>query len=459
MKEPSELLMFLEIVKKRKIIIVLGVLLCFLSAVVATAYITPTYEATTQLLVSQGQAAPTNQTSGESYQAVLLSEKLTTTFSQMITGRTLAKKVIEKLKLPLSPDNLSKRVSAEAVRDTQLIQITVTDTDPVRAKNLADTYAKEFIKMVNKVIPASALINVSTVEPAATPHRPANPKPVLNAILGLLVGIMASIGFAFLLEQLDITVKEPDEIEQLTGLRSLGNIPDVKKPFLLNNNNSMVSEACRGIRTNLQYLNFDRSIKTFMVTSPSMSEGKTTTAANLAIVLAQAGFKVLVIDCDLRRPSIGKLFNQSAAAGLSNVLIGAARADSVILPTDIDGLSIMTSGPIPPNPADLLNSAWMDELISSLEKDYDQIILDSPPVLMMADSPILASKADAVLLVTNFGKTKKSTLAAAVDVLDKVGARLIGFAINKVQVTRGNSYYYYYKPYYKQQATINEKSA
>ncbi len=459
MKESSELLKFLEIAKKRKLIIILGVLVCFLSALVVTAYTTPTYEATAQLLVSQGQAAPRDQSSGESYQAVLLSERLTKTFSQMIVGRSLAEKVMEKLKSPLSPESLMTKVSAEPVRDTQIIRITVTDTDPVRAKNLADTYAEEFIKMVNKSIPSSALINLSMVEPATVPPSPVSPKPVLNAVLGFLIGIMASVGFAFLLEQLDITVKEPDEIEQLTGLRSLGNIPDVKKPLLLNNNNSMVSEACRSIRTNLQYLNFDRSIKTFMVTSPSMGEGKTTVSSNLAIVLAQAGFNVLVIDCDLRKPSIGKLFDQSDAAGLSNVLIGAARADYVILPTDIDGLSIIASGPTPPNPADLLNSAGMDELLSSLEKNYDLIILDSPPTLSMADAPILASKADAVLMVTNFGKTKKSALVAAEDVLNKVGARLIGFAINKVQVSRSNSYYYYYKPYYKQQATINEKSA
>lgn len=458
MKESSELLKFLEIAKKRKIVIILGVLVCFLSALVVTAYTTPTYESTAQLLVSQGQAAPRDQSSGESYQAVLLSERLTKTFSQMIAGRSLAEKVMEKLKSPLSPEGLMKKVRAEPVKDTQIIQITVTDTDPVRAKDLANAYAEEFIKMVNKSIPSSALINVGTVEPAVIPHSPVKPKPVLNAVLGLLVGIMASIGFAFLLEQLDITVKEPDEIEELTGLRSLGNIPDVKKPLLLNNNNSMVSEACRSIRTNLQYLNFDRSVKTFMVTSPSMGEGKTTVSSNLAIVLAQAGFKVLVIDCDLRRPNLGKLFDQPSGVGLSNVLIGVASAESVILPTDIDGLSIITSGPIPPNPADLLNSAGMDELLSSLEKSYDLIILDSPPALSMADAPILASKADAVLLVSNFGKTRKSELAAAVDVLNKVGARLIGFAINKVQVSRSNSYYYYYKPYYKQQA-VNKKSA
>jgi receptor protein-tyrosine kinase len=440
--EQVELLQFIRIIGKRKAIIILGTLVCLLSAIAVTSYITPQYEASAQILVSQGQALPNSQSLGDSYQAILMSERLTKTFSQLLGSRILAEKVIETLELPLLPEDLKQKISAKPVRETQLIQLSVIDPNPILAKQLADTFASEFIEMTKQVIPSTALIDVQIVEPAAVPLEPVSPKPPLNSVLALVIGLIASTGFAFLLEALDVTVKETEEVEQIIELPGLARIPRAENPLLLSNESSIIPEVYRSLRTNLQYLNFDQSIKSLVVSSPNMEEGKTTVSSNLAIVHAQAGYSVLLIDCDLRRPRLSEVFNRSSGNGLSNVLVGATEPRHVVQRTDIEGLYIIASGPIPPNPADLLSSERIDKLLVSIGKNFDLIIMDCPPVLGIADTSILAAKTNAVLLVSSYGKTKKNEMVSAKDALGKVGARIIGFVINGTERSGDNGYYY-----------------
>ena len=454
MEEQFEVLQFIKILGKRKAIIVLGTIICLLGSIVATSLMTPKFESSTRLLVSQGQIAPGNQSLGESYQALLLSERLAMTFKEMISSRTLAERVISKLELPLLPEDLQKKVGAKLVKDTQLIEISVTDDNPVQVKNIANAYASEFVTITKEVIPSSALINVKVVEPAVVPLDPVKPNATLNVILGFLIGLMASIGLAFLMETLDVTIKEQEDVEGLLGVPSLGKIPGGESPFLLSNDNAIVSDAYRSIRTNLQYINFNQSIKTLIVSSPNQSEGKTTVSANLAIVYAQAGYKVLIIECDLRRPTLANLFYIPDDRGLSNVLAGAATVESVMRETQVDGLQIISSGPIPPNPADLLNSEHMDRALADLREKFDLIILDSPPALAITDTAILSTKADAVLLLSHYGKTKKNEIVAAKEALSKVGARIIGFVINGANMPRKGGYYYY-KSYAEQPTATN----
>lgn len=442
MEDQLEIVQFLKIIAKRKGIVVIGTVLCVLLAMIATMYMTPQYDATAKILVAQAQAPLNNQSSSESYQAVLLSQQLAKTFSEIMVSRTLAERVIARLELPLLPDDLMKKVKAQPIRDTQLIILKVTDVNPKRAKDIANTYAEEFIAFIPTTAPGASQMKVSTVESAVVPLKPVTPKPLLNTILAFMLGLSMSIGFAFVLEKLDVTVKESDMLEQLLGTTSLGLVPKSQQPLLLGDNNAEASESMRRIRTNLQYLNFDQSIRSFAVASPETGDGKTTVASNLAIVFAQAGQNVLLVDCDLRRPSISKVFHLPDARGLSNVLIGAADADSVVLASGVDGLSIITSGPIPPNPADLLHSERMDHLLAKFEGQYDIVILDCPPVLAISDTVILASKADAVLMVSSFGKSKKADMLAARNALAKVGARVLGFVINGARISKQNGYYY-----------------
>ncbi|MBS3909302.1 MAG: polysaccharide biosynthesis tyrosine autokinase [Actinobacteria bacterium] len=450
MEEQLEIVQFLKIIAKRKGIVVIGTALCVLLAVIATMYMTPRYDATAKILVAQAQAPLNDQSSSESYQAVLLSQQLAKTFSEIMVSRTLAERVITRLELPLLPDDLMKKVKAQPIRDTQLIVLKVTDVDPKRAKDIANTYADEFIAFIPSTAPGASQMKVSMVESAIVALQPVTPKPLLNTVLAFMLGLSMSIGFAFVLEKLDVTVKEPEMLEQLLGITSLGLVPKSQQPLLLGDNNTDTSESMRRIRTNLQYLNFDQSIRSFAVTSPETGDGKTTLASNLAMVFAQAGQNVLLVDCDLRRPSIGKVFHLREAPGLSNVLIGAADADSVVVASGVDGLSIVTSGPIPPNPADLLNSERMDDLLARFESRFDIVILDCPPVPALSDTVILASKADAVLMVSSFGRSKKADMLAARNALAKVGARILGFVINGARTSKQNGYYN--QPYTSRQA-------
>ncbi|MCL6472475.1 MAG: polysaccharide biosynthesis tyrosine autokinase [Firmicutes bacterium] len=456
MEEKIELLQLLKVISKRKTVIIVGTITCLLAGIFITAYMAPQYEASVRVLVTQGQSSSTNQPVVESYQAVLLSERLTKTLSQMITSRTLTQKVINDLNLRLQPEELEEKITAKPVKDTQLIQLSVTDNNPVLAKKLADSVAANFVRMTAEALPATALISVKVIEPAVVPPEPVRPKPLINISLAFLLGIVASTSFAFLLEILDLTVGEADEVEQLTGLSSLGRVPKVDNPNLLVNAGAASAEAYRSLRANLQYLNFDRSIKTLIVTSPNEGEGKTTTASNLAIVLAQAGNKVLLIDCDMRNPRVYSFFNKVSDKGLSSVLIDAADEESAVLDTSEKGLRIMTSGPVPPNPSDLLNSVRMDKLLASLKTRFDLIVLDTPPILAVSDATILAAKADAILLVAGYGKTKKNDIVMAKDALDKVGARTIGFILNGVEVSaRYGSYYH--KPYGSRQVAVDNR--
>jgi len=454
LEEKFELLQFMKIVKERKFVIILGTLFCLLFAKVATDYASPVYESSVQMMISQGQVTSQTQPLVESYQATLLSERLTATFSQMLVSRTLAERVIGKLDLSTTPENLQRRIKAEAVEETQLIRFTVTGTDPDFTKRLADTYASEFMEMTDEVIPSSALINVRVVDRAAMPNVPVWPNPVLNLVQAFLVGLVLSTGFAFILGMLDVSIKEKEEVEKLINLPALGQIPVTKNPLLFGSLDPVVAEAYLSLRTNLQYINFDQSIKSLIVSSPSLNEGKTTVSFNLAVVFAQAGYNVLLIDSDLRSPRLGRLFSESAnKEGLSNILIGTTEVESAIQGTQIDGLYFIASGPTPPNPANLLNSERMDKLLRSLEDDFDLVIIDCPPIMAVADTPILAVKADAVLLVSSFRKTKKSEMNVSKDALDKVGARITGFVINGVEaVNRKKFDYYYRRPQVKQKA-------
>lgn len=441
MEEQIEIVQFIKIISKRKGIVIIGTVLCVLLAVIATMYMTPQYDATAKILVAQAQASLNSQSSSESYQSVLLSQQLAKTYSEIMGSRTLAERVIARLELPLLPDDLMKRVKAQPIRDTQLIVLKVTDVNPKRAKDIANTYTEEFIAFIPSTAPGVSQMKVSIVESAVVPLRPVTPKPLLNTILAFMLGLSMSIAVAFAVEKLDVTVKESEVLEQLLGITSLGLVPQSQSPLLLGDRNNDTSESMRRIRTNLQYLNFDQSIRSFAVTSPETGDGKSTVASNLATVFAKAGQNVLLVDCDLRRPSIGRVFHLKDAKGLSNILIGAADADSVVLASGVAGLSIIASGPIPPNPADLLNSERMDDLLAKVEGRYDIVILDCPPVLALSDTVILASKADAVLMVSSFGKSKKADMLAARNELSRVGARILGFVINGARISKQNGYY------------------
>jgi receptor protein-tyrosine kinase len=429
----TDLLEYIKIIARRKGIVLATILIALMVAHVLTSRTTPVYEASIKLLVSQKQVVAPNQPATDPYQVMIMNEKLAKTLSEILQGRVIAEEVIEKLDLSVEPIDLLKKISAEPVSDTQIINLTVNDKNPKQAARIANTMGDIFTKTVKDMEPSSrAPVVIKVVEPAIASKEPVRPKPALNAIAGLLFGLTAGIGLAFLLERLDTSVKAAEDIERLTGLVSLGVIPVVKtkETLLSNSKNFLLSESFRSLSINIKNLNYDKSAQTIIVTSPGLREGKTSISINLAIALAQVGEKVLIVDCDLRRPQVHEILGLPNDVGLANLLAGQTAVDIILQQTSIDGLTVITSGPVPLNTAELLTSERMKEVLQETKSAYDFVILDSPPALAVTDAVILAPQTDGVLLVASFGKTDKESFLAAKVALEKAGARVIGFVIN-----------------------------
>jgi capsular exopolysaccharide synthesis family protein len=304
--------------------------------------------------------------------------------------------------------------------------------------------------------------NIQVVDKAEIPTGPYKPNKKLNLLLAAVVGLFLGIGLAFFFEYLDNTVKTPEVVEQLIRLPSFGMVPEIsyerKKrlekaayPVELvthGHPKSILSEAYRNIRTSILLSFSEKPPKKIVITSPNPSEGKTTTVVNTAIALSQTGAQVLVIDGDMRHPRVHKIFDEENGAGLSNFLSGNASIESVIKKTEVPNLYYMPAGPIPPNPSELIGSKLFKVMMDSLGKKFDHIILDSPPALGFADSVILSTAVDGVVLVVLGGKTPRETLQRTKEVLHQVNAKILGVVINRVDIHRSDYGYYYYRYHY-----------
>lgn len=224
----------------------------------------------------------------------------------------------------------------------------------------------------------------------------------------------------------------------------------LKNLIAFKNPKSRAAEAFRTLRTNIQFSSLDSNIKSIVITSSGPSEGKSTVLVNLGITIAQSGKRVIIVDCDLRKPSIHKKLGLPNSEGLTNMLIQDKKIEECIIPTKINNLYSLTSGPTPPNPAELLGSKKMKSIIGELHQVFDMVLIDAPPVIAVTDAQILATLAEGTLLVTSYGETEKFGVVKAKELLDKVGAKILGVVMNKVP-EHSESYYYgkYYYSYYK----------
>jgi len=305
---------------------------------------------------------------------------------------------------------------------------------------------------------ANATDTIVVVEPAEPPEFPIRPRVLMNTLLAAIVGGMLGLGAAFLIEYLDDTVKNPDDVGRVTGLSTLGVIArqtngDKQQGLVtIENPRSPVAEAYRTIRTSVQFSSIDAPIQSLVVTSPGPSEGKSTTAANLAVVLAQTGKKTVLIDADLRRPTLHKRFGIPNTLGLTGALLLEDEFDSLehlLTPVGIDNLWLIPSGQLPHNPSELLGSQKMHQFAERLLEDYDFLVIDSSPTLAVTDPTVLGQAMDGVLLVVDAGTTREPALAQTMREMEKVNAYVIGVALNRFKA-RGDAgyYYYYYNRYY-----------
>jgi capsular exopolysaccharide synthesis family protein len=305
--------------------------------------------------------------------------------------------------------------------------------------------------------------NIQVVDRAELPRTPFKPNKRLNLLLAVVVGLFLGVGLAFFFEYLDNTVKTPEDIEQLIRLPSFGMVPEISyhrrkqlesgtsypvELITFGHPKSMLSEAYRNIRTSILLSFSEKPPKRIAITSPNPAEGKTTTVINTAISLSQTGAKVIIVDSDLRKPRVHKVFNEDNGVGLSNFLSGHTGLESIIKNTEIPNLYYIPAGPIPPNPSELIGSNLFKNMVDSLGEQFDHIVFDSPPVLGFADSIILSTIVDGIIIVALGGKTPRETLQRAKEVLYQVNGKILGVVINRVDIQRSEYGYYYYRYHY-----------
>lgn len=308
---------------------------------------------------------------------------------------------------------------------------------------------------------AKSINSVTLANPARLPAHPVSPRTTVNTLIGALLGLLAAGCVIAAAEYLDDTVKTPEDVDRAVGAPTLGEIARFSAPgessrwgrrqpaphvLTRLDAHAPAAESYRVLRANLEFARSVQPDQTMLITSALPGEGKSTTAANLAVVLAQTGRRVILVDADLRRPSLHELLDVSNAVGLSTLFLfrmGESALESVLQTTSLDNLLVLPSGPLPPNPAELLSSARMGEVVETLKSAADVVVFDSPPLLGVADSAALASRLDGVVLVVEAGRARPAVLAQAAAALHRAQATLWGVALNKLRPHRGEGYYYY----------------
>lgn len=434
-------------------LVLAGCLLAGGAAAFATAQQTPIYQARALLLVNLGQS-----TGSGSYQDILGSQKLTQTYAELVTsGSNLELAVAALPGLSLDVAELDRKTSAHALRDTMLVEVIAEDPDPVVAALLANATAGVFPDYILGA-QQSGFANgserpVNTVflaETATVPSSPVRPNKPLNIILGTVLGFVVIAGAIALLEYLDDTIHDRKDVERL-GIAHLADIPVSGKIGLFRDpttpsfeSDQQFAEAFRQLYSNLQFVFSTGNVKSMLVTSPRSGDGKSLVSINLATALAESGQRVLLIDGDLRRPTLHEKLSLPNASGLSSAfLIGGDHVQSVMQELK-ERLFVLTSGPPPPNPSALLASDEMQTIVEQTMESFDRVIIDSPPLDGLSDATILMRHVDGVLLVTNTGRTRTEMLHDAVSSIERSGVPLLGVVLNRSKLRRHSSYYNYY---------------
>ncbi|OGD78514.1 MAG: hypothetical protein A2Y64_05605 [Candidatus Coatesbacteria bacterium RBG_13_66_14] len=312
--------------------------------------------------------------------------------------------------------------------------------------------------------------DVRIIDRAIRPTAPVSPNHASDLLLGLAVGLVIGIGLAMIVEMNDTTVKSADEVTGLTGLSPIGTIPKATEEFeelgegrliVLENPRSPIAETYRIIRTNIQYFGIDKQIRVLSITSPSKGEGKTTTTANLGVSIAQQGHKTLLVDTDLRKAKMHRFFNIPNTPGFTELILGDRTDEEVIRPTQVENLFVLPSGHPPPNPSELLSSRRTQDILERFRQEYDKVILDTSPVLAVTDPAVLGSLVDGTILVIEAEVSEAEAVKEAVNLLKNARAQILGFVLNKVDLTRtykSNRYYHYYYYHHDDEAERSKGS-
>lgn len=441
---------YLRVLYAHWVLIVIFTALGAGTGVAVTFWATPQYEAQAKLYVS---VQTDSQASGDLLQGSSFARQNMATFVELATTESVLEPVSEELALGASPRVLAEIIDVSAPTDSTLIDVNVTDEDPQRAADIANEVGIQMSAVVEGELEApqgdgaNSPVHINIVETAHVPEDPVTPRPRVNLALGIFLGLTVGVGIAVLRTVLDTRIRSTEDVQRIIDVPILGRIandPKVKhKPLIVHlDPRSPQAEAFRTLRTNVQFLSIGKGPESFVVSSSGPGEGKTTTATNLALALADIGLKVALVDCDLRKPRIAEYMGLEGAAGLTDILIGRADISDVLQGWGKQHLHVLPAGQLPPNPSELLGSDEMDAVLQALEHSMDVIILDAPPVPVVTDAVVIGAKTQGVIFVAAAGLTKKDGLEAAVDSFETAGVRVRGIVMTRLP-TRGPGAYEY----------------
>ncbi|HET7277777.1 MAG TPA: polysaccharide biosynthesis tyrosine autokinase [Dermatophilaceae bacterium] len=442
---------FLLILRARWMTVLTSVLVVLGAAAAVTLTTTPIYTSKARVyLAAEGRSANDPNASNGTY---IITIKDLNTYVAVLGSPDVLDPIRQQLDLP---PGTPIDVSAEVSETASILDITARSSDPKLAADIANAVGPQLARVAGKfsTLLASAGQQVAsrTISPATPAATPTSPDTKVNLLLGVLLGLVAGVGLAFVRHTVDTKVRDDKDVTSLSRSPLLGRLPMEKAATgrlltVEGDPHGHHAEAIRRLRTNLMFVDVTTGGHSFVVTSSMPGEGKTTTAVNLAMAVADAGSKVLLIDADLRNPSVARTLGLEGSVGLTTILLGRATAEDVVQRWRDSNLFVLAAGQIPPNPSELLGSEPMEELFVKLRHDYDFILIDSPPVVPVIDAVIVDRLTGGLLMVVAVDRTKKRDLSSALKSLDTVGVKVSGFTLNMTPVKSSQKYRYGYHRY------------
>ncbi|SDL81876.1 polysaccharide biosynthesis tyrosine autokinase [Tessaracoccus oleiagri] len=444
-----ELQQYLQIVRRYWRSTLATVLACIVLAALFTLLQKPTYTSTSSVFLT----VESGGTAGELSQGATYAERQVTSYVSVATTALVLDPVIQELELDSTPARLAGKLSVSAPASTSIIKIAAEDDSATGAAELSNAVANSLLNAVDELAPpgpeGNRLVSATVIDSALIPASPSAPRPALNLALGGLLGVVLGLGQAILRSVLDTRVRTTDDVAEITEAPVLASINTIDtsadRAAPVDGVAWANAEAYRRLRTNVGFVGLGGERRSSMVVTSSVAgEGKTQTATNLARVLAEAGESVLLVDADLRRPQVANRMRLDSQLGLSDVLTGRGRLQELVINVIPGRLAVLPAGTVPPNPSELLGSEAMAHLLTSVERQYDYVVFDAPPLLPVTDSVVLAAQAGGAVVVVRSGVVKTTQLEGAVELLRAGEVTIFGIVLNDVPLSRADAYAGYY---------------
>jgi capsular exopolysaccharide synthesis family protein len=418
--------------------IVIGVFLAFaVSAAIVSKTLAKVYSTDSTLIVSANSK-------GQTFDQVQASQALARSFEQIIGSPNIAQLVADRLADGTSKQYVLDHTSSEPIAQTQLIRITAEDRSAARARHVANTYAATFVDYARRHLVGPTEARISVADLAPFPTEAARPKPTLYTLVAALIGLALGVALAFLRDRLDRRLRTPADVESRFEIPVLARVPRRGRSEA---SISAFNEAYRILRTNLQFASGGGRLDSVAITSGAQGEGKTTTVIQLAMASAEVGLRVAILEADLRKPALQQrllpAITEPLRPGFSNYLVEDTPLDQVIHSTGLPGVSLIPSGPVPPNPAGLLETERAHGVVQELLKAHDIVLVDSPPLGVAADASIVSGGVDGVIVVVDLNTSQEDTVRDAIRRLRAVHAPLVGLLLNRDRGAEVSRYDYY----------------